>query len=312
MELEIGDHRYQWIDNWASIPDTESGHENGRTHGVAVASDGRVVVFNQADPAVLVFDEAGDLIDSWGSRFGGAHGLTLVEDGGDEHLWLTDEHSAEVAKTTLDGKTLTRLDRPDHEAYTDGDYVPTWVAVHERHHGGTGDIWVADGYGESLVHRFDETGSYRGTLDGSAGAGRFDCPHAIAFDTRGNGTEAEMYVADRGNERVQVYAPDGTFSRSFGSDALTSPCSFDTHDGKMVIPELYARVTLLDETDTVLGHMGAHEDIVDHVDWPNVPENRLEPGVFNSPHDAAFDEEGNLYVVEWIVGGRITKLQRIT
>jgi len=140
MELGSGDHRYEWIDEWATIPDTESGRENGRTHGVAVTSDGRVVVFNQADPAVLLFDRNGDLTDSWGSRFGGAHGLTLTGDNGGEHFWLTDQDSTEVVKTTLAGETVLTLDRPDHVAYEDGEYVPTWVAVNERRRGGASTV----------------------------------------------------------------------------------------------------------------------------------------------------------------------------
>jgi hypothetical protein len=309
MKVGSGDYRYEWIDEWATIPDTESGRENGRTHGIEVTRDGRVVVFNQSNPAILFFDEDGTLVDSWGSRFGGAHGLTLVEENSEEYLWLTDQDSAEVAKMTLDGETVATLDAPHHDAYEDGDYVPTWVAVNGEHHSGDGDIWIADGYGESLVHRYDADGVYRETIDGAEGAGRFDCPHAVSIEYRAD--IPELYIADRGNERVQVYSVDGAFKRSFGADVLTSPCAFDTHDGELVVPELSARVTLVDADDEVITHLGANEAVVDHDDWPNVPDDHLEPGRFNSPHDAAFDADGNLYVAEWIVGGRITKLARV-
>jgi len=47
---------YRWIENWAVIPDTPRGRENGRTHGVAVSTSGSVLVFHQAVPAVLIFD----------------------------------------------------------------------------------------------------------------------------------------------------------------------------------------------------------------------------------------------------------------
>lgn len=303
-------YEFEWIDEWARIPDTESGRTNGRTHGVEVTEDGRVVVFNQADPAVLCFDQNGTLLESWGSRFHGAHGLTLVAEHGETYCWLTDQDSGEVVKTTLGGETVARLDEPEHAAYEDGTYVPTWVAVHERSTGDR-DIWVADGYGESLIHRFDESGGYQDSFDGTTGAGRFDCPHAIFFDSRPSGTGPELYVADRGNARVQVYRPDGSFARSFGTDVLTSPCAFDTYQDFLVVPELFARVTLFDGDDGVITHLGANQEIVDHDDWPNVPEEALAPGRFNSPHDAACDDEGHLYVVEWIKGGRITKLRRV-
>ena len=50
---------YEWIDNWARLPDNPTTRENGRTHGVVVANDGHVLVFCQGNPAVLVFDSAG-------------------------------------------------------------------------------------------------------------------------------------------------------------------------------------------------------------------------------------------------------------
>jgi DNA-binding beta-propeller fold protein YncE len=304
MELRDGT-RYEWVDEWATVPGSD-GHENGRTHGVAVASDGRVVVFHQADPAVLVYDSDGSLLDSWGA-FEGAHGLTLVTEGGTDYLWLTDQESAAVVKTTLDGDTVARLAEPPHPAYADGDYVPTWVAVDGPEAGGSGDIWVADGYGEGYVHRYDEAGEYTESIDGTEGAGAFDCPHGVWVDPRG---DPALYVADRGNERVQVYDLDGTFERAVGSGALTSPCGFALGpDGRVVVPELFARVAVLEDGRPV-GALGENEAVVDREDWPNVPAAELRPEAFNSPHDAAVDDEGNIYVVEWIVGGRVTKLER--
>src|SRR5690606_4564239 len=91
------DFTYRWIDNWATIPDTEIGRTNGRTHGVVVSRTGDVLVFHQADPAMLVFDEAGKLKNAWGD-FKGAHGLTLVEEDGAEYVWLTDQGSRQVVK----------------------------------------------------------------------------------------------------------------------------------------------------------------------------------------------------------------------
>lgn len=304
MLLGDDNHEYAWIDDWAELPTPERGADNGRTHGVAVTSDDRVIVFRQADPSVLVYEPDGELVNSWGHEQLGAHGLTIVGDDGDERLWLVDQDTAAIEQRTLDGERLDSLAQPPHPAYEEGSFVPTWVATA----GEGADVWVADGYGESLVHRYAADGSYRETIDGTAGAGRFDCPHAVYIDERGDARR--LVVADRGNERLQVYDEDGSYRRTAGADALTSPCTVDAHDGDLVVPELYARVTILDEQDHVVTHLGANEAVVDHDAWPNVPDEAIEPGRFNSPHDAAFDSAGNLYVVEWIVGGRITKLER--
>lgn len=310
MRISSGERTYEWIEKWARTPDNESSQANGRTHGVVVAEGGQVVVFHQANPAVLVFDSDGTLQSAWGDRFAGAHGMTLVRDGDTEYLWLTDQTSGEVVKTTLDGQTVMNIQPPDLPAYQGGNYAPTWVAVNQEGNGGNGDIWVADGYGQSLIHRYDRTGRYLATISGEEGqAGAFNCPHGIWVDTRK--AAPELYIADRGNRRVQVYDLDGQFKRAFGSDILTSPCGFVTHGDDLLIPELFARLTILDGADELVGYFGANEEVVGMAGWPNHPAEMIVPGKFNSPHGMAADPAGNLYVVEWIVGGRITKLARV-
>lgn len=309
-----GAWRYQWIDNWARIPDTPSGRDNGRTHGVVVTRDGNVIVFNQADPAVLIFDTDGRQIGAWGDRFRGAHGMTLVEEDGRELLWLTDEHSGEVVKTSLDGETLLSIPQPEHDAYRDGSrYRPTWVAVNEVRHGGNGDIWVADGYGASLVHRYDRQGRYIGAISGQKGAGRFACPHGIAFDYRRG--QPELYVADRGNARIQVFDAEGNFRRVAGARTLHSPCMFSFLGELCLVPELYARVDILDGDDQLVAALGDNGYTTTIPGWPDHHRmghpDRIAPGRFNSPHAAAFAPNGDIYVVEWLIGGRITKLKKM-
>jgi len=320
MLIGEGDHRYEWIDHWARLPETKTYRQNGRTHGIAAVARDRVVVFCQADPAVLVFDAEGRKVLDWGDRFPGAHGLTVVEEndpkyGQTEFYWLTDARTCEVLKATPEGLVVLGVDRPFHKAYDrdlDGQrvYSPTWVAVNEQRWGGNGDIFVADGYGASLIHRYTSQGKYIRTLDGSDGAGPFKCPHGVAFRPPGHGGdgEPELYVADRGNKRVQVFDAEGTFKRVVGEGVLHSPCGFDFHDGLTLVPELFGRVTLLDADDRLVTTLGDNPDIHKTEGWPNLPADQIHPGKFNSPHDACFDADGNIFVVEWIIGGRITKL----
>ena len=309
MKISAGDFTYEWIDNWARIPDTESGRKNGRTHGVQVTSSGEIVVFNQASPGVLFFDMNGTLLRSWGDRFLGAHGLTLVTEGGVDYLWLTDQDSKEVVKTTLDGVAVQNIVQPDHPLYKDVSYVPTWVAVNEERFGGNGDIWVADGYGSGLLNQYDKLGCYVKSIDGSEGAGEFKCPHGIFFDSRHGAPE--LYVADRSNKRVQVYDGDGRFKRAFGEEFLVHPDCFASNGDLLVVPELYSRVVLLDKNDKLIGYLGMNDDGTGIAGWPNVAPCDLHAGKFNSPHGGAIDADGNIYIVEWIIGGRITKLVRV-
>lgn len=314
MLVGQGDYQFQWIDNWASIPQTESGQANGRTHGVVVSETGHVLVFNQANPGVLVFDEAGKLQSQWGDRFDGAHGMTLVEEDETEYLWLTDQFSAEVVKTTLDGKTVMNLDTPGHDVYADGGkYSPTWVAVNEKRFGGNGDIWVADGYGCSLIHQYDQAGTYKKSISGQLGEmGRFACPHGIAFNYRGD--KPELYVADRGNQRIQVFDDQGNYLRVVGARTLHSPCMFHFLGDLCLVPELFSRVDILDGDDNLVAILGDNGHVSQRAGWPNHNKTGnpqwIEPGLFNSPHGATFAPNGDIYVVEWIIGGRITKLAK--
>lgn len=310
MIIGEGQYRYRWIDRWAVVPDTPSAQKNGRTHGVVVSESGNVLIFHQANPAILVFDSDGKLLDAWGERFLGAHGMTLVAENEEEFLWLTDQETAEVVKTTIDGRPVQTISRPDHEAYAKGKYAPTWVAVNEERYGGNGDVWVADGYGSGLVHRFDKAGRYEGSLSGAEGAaGRFDCPHAIMFDYRSG--KPELTIADRGNKQFQVYDQQGMYLRTF-QDGLSCPCASIILGSDLFVPELNAKVTVLDRKNNLVCHLGDNESTVNVKGWPDHPRSLIVPGKFNSPHSMAADAQGNLYVVEWILGGRITKLEKIS
>jgi DNA-binding beta-propeller fold protein YncE len=309
---------YTWHDQWARIPGTVTGRQNGRTHGVCVTGEGTVIVFHQAENGLLTFDPDGQLISAvGGERWMGAHGLTKIEEDGEERLWLVDQDSTEVVKVDLDGNELLRVPRPDHPSYrgqNEGAYVPTWAAQDPV----TGRIWVADGYGSSLLHRYSADGTYEMTLDGTEGAGRFREPHGIQFTTGAAGPE--LFVTDRANHRIVTYSGEGTFLRS--STQVHSPCNFDFLDDHVVVPELYTGVKILDlDSLEVVTEIGKNQDVSPRPDgewwppicpegWPNLAgTNYIRVGVFNSPHAACFSPDGDLYVVEWIIGGRITKLQ---
>ena len=276
-----------------------------------MTESGVVIVFNQATPAVVFYDQQGQLFRSWGNRFPGAHGMTLVKEGDTEYLWLVDSVTGEVVKTTLDGRTVQQIEKPQIEIYEKGGkYAPTWVAVNEERFGGNGDIWVTDGYGSNILHRYDKTGRYIDWYGGKNGNPEFKCPHGIWIDQRK--AEPELYIADRGNHRVQVYNMDGQLKRIFGDDILTSPCGFNAAGKYLLVPELKARIAILDENDELVCYLGENDGIYDLEGWPNHPKALIHAGLFNSPHGIAADHDGNIYVTEWIIGGRITKLAQTT
>lgn len=85
---------------------------NGRTHGVAVDRKNNLYILHQESPAIKVYDEQGTFIHSW-RYYPGAHGPTLVQEGDNEFLWLTDQDKATVEKTTLHGTVCQSIGKPD-------------------------------------------------------------------------------------------------------------------------------------------------------------------------------------------------------
>ena len=335
MRVGQGANTYHWNDDWAKLPDTESVHKGWAHHGVVVTGSGDIITFHPGDSTILVLDGAGAVRRTWELPVADAHGITLVKEGIDEYLWIADNgrkrqfqtgydyppssgpYWGQAIKTTLNGEVVATLPKPDLPIYQQGNYAPTFVAVNEERHGGNGDIWVTDGYGESHIHRFSKAGEYLSSINGDEGpAGRFNCPHGIFIDRRRG--DGELYVADRTNHRVQVYDLEGRFKRAFGSEFLSSPSGFVTHGELMVVAELRARLAVLDKDDNPLCYLGDNEQVCAVDGWPNnrntngelVPTALLEPGKFNSPHGMAVDAQGNLYIAEWLIGGRLIKLEK--
>lgn len=316
MLIGHGEHTYEWIEKWGKIPDTESARTGWAHHDIVVSETGSIISFHQSDPTVLIFDEGGNLQSSWDATVQNAHGMHIVKEGDEEFLWLADNLSAQVVKTTLDGKVVLSIEQPDLEVYRQGGkYSPTGVAVNEEANGGNGDVWVTDGYGSSYVHHYDKDGRYINSINGEDGeGGHFATPHGIWIDSRGD--EAELYVADRSNGQVQVYGLDSKFRRAFGTgpgqDWLHSPSGFASVGDLMMVSELRgSRVTILDKDDNLVAYVGENSGAFKmNEGWPNVPHETLIPGKFSSPHGMAVDKDGNIYVAEWLIGGRINKLAK--
>lgn len=297
---------WDWQENFLEVPIPIRGGRNGRTHAIDGLRDGRIVLFHQSVPGVLLYMADGRLERRFGA-YPGAHGLTVVERSGEEMLWLTDEILGTVELVDLRGKVLQKIDPPDHPAYLHTGFSPTWVAEESRA-GRPLRIWVADGYGAGLVHAYDGEGQHEFSLDGSQGAGLFDCPHGLSIDPR-PGKNARLLVADRGNRRVQEFDRDGKFLGTWGSGFFQHPNGFDFYQERMLVSELFGRVMVLDGNNQTMEIIGEQTHARDLPGWPDV--NRaelLKPGFFNSPHHACWGPEGEIYVVEWIKGGRVTRL----
>jgi hypothetical protein len=321
-----GEHRYEVHHDWPQLPDKFTWQT---THNVAIDKAGNLYVIHEGDPkqpdhpAIFVFDPDGKYVRSFGKEFqGGGHGLEIHRENGEEFLYVTGYQALKkFAKLSLDGETVWMRHAPmDSGIYAaEEDTKPTGVWGRDRFmptnisfHSSNGDFFVADGYGAYVIHVYDKDANYQSTF-GKEGKenGQFNLPHGVWTDNR-KGRESSIVVADRVNHRLQWFTLDGKHLETIGD--LLLPANVDTFGELMLVPELQARVTLLDAKNNVVLRLG------DDAPWrENVMkmEARKKPGncpagKFLHPHDACFDADGNIFVAEWVAGGRISKLRRVS
>ncbi len=323
--LGSGAHTYEAIHDWGELPPSIRW---GNTHGVVEDAQQQMYVHHtvhatsDSADSMVVFDSKGKFIRSWGKEFRGvAHGLHIRREGNDEFLYLTltaanpkqlpaPGAQAAVIKATPKGEIVWKIDGPpDIAAYKPGPdgaakrYNPTNIAIAPN-----GDIYVGDGYGSYYINQYTRQAEYVRTFGGKgAEPGQLAEPHGLWVDTRAK--EPVLVVADRRNNRLQRFTLDGKHIDFVSGFRL--PCHFDQRQGMVVVPDLHGRVTLMDSTGAIVAHLGDSNAPV----WNNPlraqPRESFVPGQFICPHGACFDHEGNIFVVEWVEVGRVTKLRKV-
>jgi hypothetical protein len=315
------EHQYEAIHDWGELPRTI---KYGNTHGVCEDSQGNIYIHHtvhatsESLDTMVVFDEKGKFVRSWGRQFkGGAHGLTLHKEGSEEFLYLCDYEHGIVTKRTLKGEEVFTLGYPaESESYKPKDkistvaYRPTNVAIAPN-----GDIYVGDGYGSSFINQYNQKAEFIRTFGGLGKADdQLDCPHGLWVDTPGVETSKEtplLVITDRGNSRLQRFTLDGKHVDSIAGTSKM-PCNLQERNGEVVIPDLLSKVIILDRKNNVVATLGESE--YSREDWSTVRNQApgtFAPGRFVCPHGACFDHAGNIFVVEWVESGRVTKLRRV-
>ncbi len=197
--IGAGDFRYEYQPGWAQTPDGVSIREPS---GVAVDSTDRVYVYQRVGPPVLVFDRDGHFLEAWERRNGIPMDAHHIHVGPDDTIYLTDRDAHQVLIYDTAGNLQRSLGTRDRAAMQAPFNHPADVCVAPSR-----ELYVADGYGNSSVHRFSAAGDYIGSFGSpGSGPGQFRVPHSISVSRDGR-----VYVADRENNRVQVFTPEGEF-----------------------------------------------------------------------------------------------------
>jgi streptogramin lyase len=230
--------------SWGQLP---NGRKWGSTAGIAVGLDGNIWALDRCgasgsqgtnclgsslDP-VLEFDQSGKFLKSFGAGvFVSPHKISVDRDG---FIWIADNgigggKGQQVFKFDESGKVLLTLGMAGVKGNGVGGAVsfdePTDVAVAPN-----GDIFVADGHGRqpsdnARIVKFDKTGTFIKTWGKKGTArGEFDCPHTLAFDSRGR-----LFVGDRQNNRIQIFDQNGTFVAEWKQFGRPSGIYIDPND----------------------------------------------------------------------------------
>jgi DNA-binding beta-propeller fold protein YncE len=294
MIIDAGERKYELVEGWGELP---PGWVWGQVGAVGVDSQDRVHVFTRTEHPYMIFDRAGHLVSSWGQGiFEDAHGICIAPD---DTVYLVDRTPQIVLKFTNDGRhllTLGKRGHPSDTGYTQEDPVVRYAGPPFHHPtdvglSPNGDIYVSDGYRNCRVHKYSADGRLLFSWgEPGQGPGQMVLVHSV-WEHKGR-----VYVADRANNRLQVFTPEGDWLATW--PGFLHPCKIyvDKEDA-MYVAELDGRVSILDLEGNVLGRWGG--------------ERTHEPGLFFGPHGIWADSQGDLYVSEVLQGARLQKFARV-
>ncbi len=322
--IGTGDYRYEALHDWPQLPAPFSWQT---THNVAIDRAGLLYVIHEGHankpdhPSIFVFDADGKYVRSFGNQFqGGGHGLEVRDEDGQEFLYVCAYQQVKAfAKLDLLGEVVWTQHAPMKSSiYAEGEdthpkklwgrdrFLPTNTAFLPN-----GDFLVADGYGSFYIHRFDKTGKWLNCFGGPGeGEGTFNTPHGLWVDAR-PGRDPLLVVADRAHHTLQYLTLAGKYVKTL--DGFGLPANIDTQGQLMLVPELFARVTILDAQNNIVAQLGDDSERIrdDTKHTIRSDPRQWRPGKFVHPHDACFDRDGNIFVAEWVATGRVTKLKRL-
>ena len=283
MQVGSGEYTYEVAEGWGRLPD---GVSLGWVAAVACDSQDRVYVYSRSDLPMVVFDRDGTFVSSWGLEFlEDAHGIFI---GDDDVVWCVERETHCVRKCSREGELLMTIGEP-HRVGDEGQpfNLPTDVGFDSD-----GCIYVSDGYGNARVHKYDPQGKHMLSWgEPGSGPGQFDLPHCVRVDP-----EDRVLVADRSNNRIQIFDTDGAYQQEWGG--FHQPDTLHIEDGVIYVAELDQRVSIIDLQGEVITRWGRGE-------------RGDEPGEFlGCPHGIWTDSRGDLYVSEVQTDGRFQKFVR--
>ena len=244
-----------------------------------------VVVRDEANLAkgdvnnLMVLNADGKVIENWSqwnAEIQIAHHIVIDPYDPAQHVWVVDRFNHQLLKFTNDGKKLVmRVGEKGVPGNDQGHFHdPASMSFLPD-----GSFYVADGYTNARVVKFDKNGKYLAAWGTKGSAhGQFNLVHAVGIDAN-----RRLYVADRVNNRVQIFDESGKFLDVWpGTRSVTQIVA--TEDGGIWMAIAgYNRFAKFDQNGQLLYHVGA---------------TGAAPGLIDNPHQFAVDRDGNIYVAD--------------
>ena len=301
-----GEWTYEVVEGWGALP---PGTNFGGTHGaVAQDSAGHIYVSTQSATGVLVYNGGGSLIRTIASPYPEVHSMIHAEEHGEEFFYATVQKGTPAEnwlfiKMKTDGTVVMKITAPPEAGFKAPNEWRLTAAVPAP----DSSIFIANGYGDSRIFRFDKDGNYKGSFAEKGNReGQLDCSHGLAVDLRYS--QPLLMVCDRENRRLCHFDLDGKYVGTV-TQHLRRPCQVSFGGDYAVVSELEGRVTVLDRDNVPIAFLGDNPQTTQWANYELDPHD-IKADVFSAAHGCFVDSDRNIFVSDWNRTGRITKLAR--
>ncbi len=305
VRMGCGLMTFDTVPGWGLRPDGKSAL--GPTHG-SIVIDKAGNIYTSTAAGVVIFSPEGQVIHSYlGKEYAQMHDMEIREEADGEFIYAARDGAGEGVKFNIkSGEIVLKLPFPKESGLNLTQFKPTAITVAPN-----GDIFLSDGYASNHIFKFDKTGKYLmhfGTKGNDLK--QFNTAHGMTLDTRYE--PARLLICDRNHTpkgRLVHYDLNGQFIEEVIT-GLGMPTSAAVQGDYVSVPDLHGRVVILDKSNTIMAVLGHNPDANQGKNY-NVPQDKWVEGVFSGTHGSYWDKEGNLYVQDWNVSGRIMKLVRV-
>ena len=307
VRMGSGQMTFDTVPGWGLGADGKS--VLGPTHG-GVVVDKAGNIYTSAQKGVFVFSPEGKVIRTFlGKDYSNIHDMEIHSEDGAEFIYGARNNDAEGIKfNPMNGNIVLKLGLPEESGLDvkKTRFNPTAITVAPN-----GDIFLSNGYASNHIFKYDKFGKYLMHF-GSKGNGlkQFNTAHGMTLDTRYD--PPRLLICDRNHQpkgRLVHYDLNGKFIGEVVT-GLGMPTSAAVQGDYVSVPDLHGRLVILDKSNTIISVLGHNSNAGTRVNF-RVPQDKWIEGIFSGTHGSYWDKDGNLYVQDWNVSGRIMKLVRV-